>query len=74
MSEFDGIYKLPVAVVPTNRTIARADNPDVVFRWVGVRHCSELCFVHHQALCVSVFGGGVGVDGQCEGGVCVRVM
>lgn len=32
VSEFDGIYKLPVAVVPTNRTISRADNPDVVFR------------------------------------------
>jgi preprotein translocase subunit SecA len=32
VSEFDGIYKLPVAVVPTNRTIQRADNPDVVFR------------------------------------------
>jgi len=34
VSEFDGIYKLPVAVVPTNRTIARVDNPDVVFRCV----------------------------------------
>jgi preprotein translocase subunit SecA len=32
VSEFDGIYKLPVAVVPTNRTISRVDNPDVVFR------------------------------------------
>ena len=34
VSEFDGIYKLPVAVVPTNRAISRTDNPDVVFRWV----------------------------------------
>jgi hypothetical protein len=45
VSEFDGIYKLPVAVVPTNRTISRVDNPDVVFRcgclgvWVWVRVC-----------------------------------
>ncbi|KXZ52913.1 hypothetical protein GPECTOR_8g291 [Gonium pectorale] len=31
VSEFDSIYKLPVAVVPTNRTIQRKDNPDVVF-------------------------------------------
>jgi hypothetical protein len=35
VSEFDGIYKLPVAVVPTNRAISRVDNPDVVFRWGG---------------------------------------
>jgi hypothetical protein len=34
VSEFDGIYKLPVAVVPTNRIISRVDNPDVVFRCV----------------------------------------
>lgn len=32
VSEFDGIYKLPVAVVPTNRSVSRKDNPDVVFR------------------------------------------
>jgi preprotein translocase subunit SecA len=32
VSEFDGIYRLPVAVVPTNRQILRKDNPDVVFR------------------------------------------
>ena len=32
VSEFDAIYKLPVAVVPTNRPITRTDNPDVVFR------------------------------------------
>ncbi|MEW5299521.1 MAG: hypothetical protein WDW36_002530 [Sanguina aurantia] len=32
VSEFDSIYKLPVAVVPPNRTITRVDNPDVVFR------------------------------------------
>uniref|UniRef100_A0A7S0R9H9 Protein translocase subunit SecA n=1 Tax=Chlamydomonas leiostraca TaxID=1034604 RepID=A0A7S0R9H9_9CHLO len=32
VSEFDSIYKLPVAVVPTNRGISRTDNPDVVFR------------------------------------------
>ena len=33
VSEFDGIYQLPVAVVPTNRPVSRKDNPDVVFRW-----------------------------------------
>ncbi|GIL47249.1 hypothetical protein Vafri_4093 [Volvox africanus] len=32
VSEFDSIYKLPVAVVPTNRSVSRKDNPDVVFR------------------------------------------
>ncbi|GFH12233.1 protein translocase subunit SecA [Haematococcus lacustris] len=32
VSEFDSIYKLPVAVVPPNRPISRTDNPDVVFR------------------------------------------
>lgn len=32
VSEFDGIYKLPVAVVPTNRSVSRDDNSDVVFR------------------------------------------
>jgi preprotein translocase subunit SecA len=31
-AEFSNIYELPVAVVPTNRTISRSDNPDVVFR------------------------------------------
>jgi preprotein translocase subunit SecA len=34
VSEFDGIYKLPVAVVPPNRPVSRKDNPDVVFRCV----------------------------------------
>lgn len=37
VSEFDSIYKLPVAVVPTNRSIERTDNPDVVFR------CARTC-------------------------------
>lgn len=32
VSEFDSIYKLPVAVVPANRPVSRVDNPDVVFR------------------------------------------
>ena len=32
VSEFDSIYKLPVAVVPTNRPTQRTDHPDVVFR------------------------------------------
>ncbi|EFJ50912.1 hypothetical protein VOLCADRAFT_57571 [Volvox carteri f. nagariensis] len=37
VSEFDSIYKLPVAVVPTNRTVSRKDNPDVVFRSVSYK-------------------------------------
>jgi len=32
VSEFDSIYQLPVAVVPTNQPVSRSDNPDVVFR------------------------------------------
>ncbi|KAF5842058.1 chloroplast-associated SecA protein [Dunaliella salina] len=32
VSEFDSIYKLPVAVVPPNQPVCRVDNPDVVFR------------------------------------------
>lgn len=32
VSEFDSIYKLPVAVVPTNRPVQRLDHPDVVYR------------------------------------------
>ncbi|KAL6782036.1 SECA1 [Auxenochlorella protothecoides x Auxenochlorella symbiontica] len=31
-SEFESIYKLPVAVVPPNRSVARTDYSDVVFR------------------------------------------
>ena len=31
-AEFANIYNLPVTVVPTNQTVRRADNPDVVFR------------------------------------------
>lgn len=30
--EFQSIYRLPVTVVPPNRTVARTDQPDVVFR------------------------------------------
>jgi len=31
-AEFDNIYKLEVAVIPTNRTLLRIENPDVVYR------------------------------------------
>jgi preprotein translocase subunit SecA len=31
-AEFDKIYKLEVVVIPTNRTLLRVENPDVVFR------------------------------------------
>ena len=30
--EFDSIYKLPVTVVPTNQSVKRTDESDVVFR------------------------------------------
>ena len=51
VSEFDGIYKLPVAVVPTNRPLSRTDNPDVVFRlekykWTAV--VTEITRVHAE--------------------------
>ncbi|GAB4816599.1 hypothetical protein N2152v2_003645, partial [Parachlorella kessleri] len=31
-AEFNNIYNLAVAVVPTNRAVSRTDNPDVVFK------------------------------------------
>jgi preprotein translocase subunit SecA len=31
-SEFESIYKLEIVVVPTNRTMQRLENPDVVYR------------------------------------------
>ena len=31
-AEFDKIYKLEVVVIPTNRTMLRIENPDVVYR------------------------------------------
>jgi preprotein translocase subunit SecA len=31
-SEFDSIYRLEVVVIPTNRTLLRKENPDVVYR------------------------------------------
>src|ERR1051326_464157 len=31
-AEFDGTYKLEVAVIPTNRPMVRKDNPDVIYR------------------------------------------
>eukprot|EP00878_Enallax_costatus_P000382 GHUV01000467.1.p1 GENE.GHUV01000467.1~~GHUV01000467.1.p1 ORF type:complete len:1015 (+),score=343.35 GHUV01000467.1:196-3240(+) len=51
VSEFDGIYKLPVDVVPTNRAISRVDNPDVVFRleqykWKAV--VTEIKRIHRE--------------------------
>ncbi len=31
-AEFDSIYKLEIVVIPTNRTMQRIENPDVVYR------------------------------------------
>jgi preprotein translocase subunit SecA len=31
-AEFDKIYKLAVTVIPTNRTLLRVENPDIVYR------------------------------------------
>jgi preprotein translocase subunit SecA len=33
-AEFDKIYKLEVVVIPTNKTLLRVENPDIVFRTV----------------------------------------
>jgi len=30
--EFDKIYRLEVIVIPTNRTLLRKENPDIVYR------------------------------------------
>jgi hypothetical protein len=66
VSEFDGIYKLPVAVVPTNRAISRKDNPDVVFRletykWKAV--VTEIARIHKEVGGQGFFGG-LGVMGR----------
>src|SRR6202007_251607 len=31
-TEFDKIYKLDVVVIPTNKTLRRIENPDIVYR------------------------------------------
>jgi preprotein translocase subunit SecA len=36
--EFDKIYKLEVVVIPTNRTLLRVENPDVVYRTEGEKY------------------------------------
>jgi preprotein translocase subunit SecA len=36
--EFDKIYKLEVVVIPTNRTLVRVENPDVVYRTEGEKY------------------------------------
>jgi preprotein translocase subunit SecA len=37
-SEFDSIYKLEIVVIPTNKPLRRAENPDVVFRTAKERY------------------------------------
>ncbi len=36
--EFDKIYKLEVMVIPTNRTLVRIENPDIVYRTVREKY------------------------------------
>ncbi len=48
-AEFDHIYKLEVVEIPTNQTLIRLENPDVVFRtaaekWEAV--CKEILELH----------------------------
>ncbi len=43
--EFNSIYNLAVAVVPTNRSISRVDNADVVFR------TEQVCVTGWMYLC-----------------------
>jgi preprotein translocase subunit SecA len=37
-AEFDKIYKLEVTVIPTNRTLLRVENPDIVYRTVKEKY------------------------------------
>jgi preprotein translocase subunit SecA len=37
-TEFNKIYKLDVSVIPTNRPLRRAENPDVVYRTAGEKY------------------------------------
>jgi preprotein translocase subunit SecA len=37
-AEFDNIYKLDIVVIPTNKPLRRAENPDVVFRTAKERY------------------------------------
>jgi preprotein translocase subunit SecA len=37
-TEFNKIYKLDVSLIPTNRTLRRAENPDVVYRTAGEKY------------------------------------
>jgi hypothetical protein len=60
--EFSNIYNLTVTVVPANRTVARTDNPDVVFRCVCV-----MCVCGEGAACALVCGAFVFLCG----GLCV---
>lgn len=52
--EFSSIYNLAVAVVPTNRTVTRTDNADVVFRTEQVRgRCTALLHQQHRVLIIT---------------------
>jgi len=37
-AEFDNIYKLDIVAIPTNRTMMRIENPDVIYRTVGEKY------------------------------------
>src|ERR1700678_3240938 len=50
-SEFDSIYKLEIVVIPTNKPLRRAENPDVVFRTAKEKYfavADEISRLHEE--------------------------
>ena len=50
-SEFDSIYKLDIVVIPTNRSMLRIENPDVVYRTVKEKYfavADEIARLHAE--------------------------
>ncbi len=48
-AEFDKIYKLEIVVIPTNKPMLRADNPDVVYRTIKEKYkavAEDISLVH----------------------------
>jgi preprotein translocase subunit SecA len=48
-AEFDKIYKLEIVVIPTNKPMLRADNPDVVYRTIKEKYkavAEDIALVH----------------------------
>jgi preprotein translocase subunit SecA len=50
-AEFDKIYKLEIVVIPTNRTLRRLENPDVVYRTAKEKYfavADEITRLHEE--------------------------